>query len=321
MVAKLQDVAKRAGVTITTVSRVLNDFPHVSKKTHDKVYAAIRALNYHPNALARSLQGKSSKFIGLIFPTIANPFFSELSNELEVKLSAKGYKIIIASSANNVEAERRYLGMLAANMVEGIITGSHNLGVEEYDQVNMPIVSFDRFLSDKIPIVSSDNLNGGKLATQYLIDQGAKKIAIITDDDDSKSPTSLREIGALNPIHKANIQAEEFAFPDAHFTEEEKSEELKDLLSGNKFDGIFANNDTTALQINKIIKENHFKKIPVIGYDGTAFIRLYLTDIATIVQPTSQIADALIDLLFKRIEKPDLHFANPPLLPVELFKS
>ncbi|MFT8325269.1 LacI family DNA-binding transcriptional regulator [Oenococcus sicerae] len=319
MVAKLQDVAKAAGVTITTVSRVLNDFPHVSKKTHDKVYAAIRALNYHPNALARSLQGKSSKFIGLIFPTIANPFFSELANELEVKLSAKGYKIIIASSANNVEAERRYLGMLAANMVEGIITGSHNLGIEEYKDVNMPIVSFDRFLSEEIPIVSSNNYQGGTLAVDYLVKQGAKKIAIITDEDDSDSPTSWRAVGAEKAIKQAGIQSQQFAFPDSQFTESEKAEELRSLLASQEFDGIFANNDTTALLIKKIIKENNFNEVPIIGYDGTDFIRHYLTDVATIVQPIPEIADALIDLLFRRIEKPDEHFKNPEPLTVQLF--
>ncbi|MFT8813095.1 LacI family DNA-binding transcriptional regulator [Oenococcus sp.] len=321
MVAKLQDVAKKAGVTITTVSRVLNDFPHVSKKTHDKVYAAIRELNYHPNALARSLQGKSSKFIGLIFPKIANPFFSELLNELETKLSSKGYKIIIASSANNIEAERRYLGMLAANMVEGIITSSHNLGIEEYDEVNMPIVSFDRFLSNKIPIVSSDNLQGGRLAAGYLIKQGAKHIIIIADNDNSQSPTSLRAAGALKVLQDHDVQSETIPMSDKLYSEDEKVETLTKILAEQKFDGFFANNDTTALLIKKILKENHLPDLPVVGYDGTTFIRRYITGIATIVQPIPQIADNLIELLFKRIAKPAEHFDNPEVLPVTLFAN
>ncbi|KGO32113.1 LacI family transcription regulator [Oenococcus alcoholitolerans] len=321
MTVKLQDVAKRAGVTVTTVSRVLNDFPHVSKKTHDKVLKAVNDLHYHPNALARSLQGKSSKFIGLIFPTISNPFFSELVNSLEQKLSGKGYKIIIASSAANTEAERRYLEMLDGNMVEGIITGSHNLGIREYEQVNMPIVSFDRFLSDKIPIISSDNLKGGQLAAEYLLKKGSKNIAIITDNDQSKSPTILRSIGASNTIKKAGAKYQIFDYPDLQFSEQTKYEIFKKIFKDNDFDGIFANNDTTALLAKKAFKENDQKIPNMIGYDGTTFFRRYLDDFATIVQPIDTISDYLIEFLFKRMADPKREFSKMPLIPVKLYQG
>lgn len=86
MVAKLKDVAQLAGVSVTTVSRVINNYGSLSQKTIDKVHAAMRELNYQPNALARAMQGKPSKFVGLIFPNLINPFFAELANELEHEL-------------------------------------------------------------------------------------------------------------------------------------------------------------------------------------------------------------------------------------------
>jgi len=175
MVAKLSDVAALAGVSVTTVSRVINNYGSLIQKTINKVHEAMRELHYQPNAMARSLQGKSSQFIGLIFPNMENPFFTALASEIEQQLFELGYKVIIATSANNVEKERQYLQMLAANQVEGIITSSHNLGIGEYQNTYLPIVSYDRYLADNVPIVSEDNEQGGYLAGEYLLSTGAKK--------------------------------------------------------------------------------------------------------------------------------------------------
>ena len=114
----------------------------------------MKELNYQPNSLARSLQGKNTQLIGLIFPTVANPFFGELVEQLESKLFDLGYRSILCDSANNKEKERNYLNMLAANKVDGIIAGAHNLGIQEYENIELPIVSFDRYLADGTPIVS-----------------------------------------------------------------------------------------------------------------------------------------------------------------------
>ena len=101
MVVKLKDVAELAGVSVTTVSRVINNYGSLSERTIKKVHEAMRKLNYQPNALARAMQGKPSKFIGLIFPNITNPFFAELINSLEYKLFKQGYKTIIGTEWGN----------------------------------------------------------------------------------------------------------------------------------------------------------------------------------------------------------------------------
>ena len=95
MVAKLKDVAQLAGVSVTTVSRVINNYGSLSQKTIDKVHEAMRELNYQPNALARAMQGKPSKFVGLIFPNLINPFFAELANELEHELFKRVIKQLL----------------------------------------------------------------------------------------------------------------------------------------------------------------------------------------------------------------------------------
>lgn len=200
MVAKLTDVAALAGVSPTTVSRVINKKGYLSQKTIDKVNQAMRELGYRPNNLARSLQGKSAKLIGLIFPNISNVFYAEMIECLEKELFRHGYKTILCNSEQDSAKEKEYLEMLEANQVDGIISSSHNLGISDYDRVTAPIISFDRNLSPKIPVVSSDNFSGGVLAAKTLQHNGCQNILMITGNDDSDSPTMRRRTGFMSVL-------------------------------------------------------------------------------------------------------------------------
>lgn len=114
---KLTDVAAKAGCSVTTVSRVINNYGYISQKTRKKVHEAMRELNYQPNSVARSLQGKKTKLIGLIFPDVSNPFFGELVSKIEDQLFNHGYKTILCNAGSDTEKERTYLQMLMANQV------------------------------------------------------------------------------------------------------------------------------------------------------------------------------------------------------------
>lgn len=202
MVAKLTDVAELAGVSPTTVSRVINKKGYLSQKTIDKVHAAMQELNYKPNNLARGLKGKSAKLVGLIFPNISNIFYAELIERLEDELFKQGYKTIICNSEHDPNKEKDYLEMFSANQCDGIISSSHNLGIEDYEKVEAPIIAFDRNLAPKIPIISSDNFEGGKLAAKTLVKAGCQRIVMITGNDNSDSPTGLRQLGFNYELNK-----------------------------------------------------------------------------------------------------------------------
>lgn len=298
MVAKLQDVAKLAGVSVTTVSRVINNRGYLSEQTKTKVHQAMKELNYQPNALAQAIKGKPSRFVGMIFPNLTNPFFAELANTLERKLFQKGYKAIIASSAENEQIEHDYLAMLMANQVEGIISSSHNLGIKEYQEISAPIVSFDRHLSDNIPVVSSNNYQGGKLAAQYMVAHHAKNVAVLIDEDVSKSPTLMRVQAAVDVLNTANI---------SYVPMDLKTKSAEDYFPG-KFDAVIASNDVIALKIAQIIKKagkRPYKNFFITGYDGSQLIRTVAPELPTIIQPTEKIADRLITTLIAAInEKP-----------------
>lgn len=307
MVSKLSDVAELAGVSVTTVSRVINSYGSLSQKTIDKVHAAMRELHYQPNAMARSLQGKSSQFIGLIFPDIQNPFFTSLANEIEQILFDKGYKSIIATSANNVEKEKQYLEMLAANQVEGIITSSHNLDIDAYSNTYLPIVSYDRFISDTVPIVREDNYRGGQLIGEYLLKNGAKNILMLSGDSSSQSPTTKRYEGFTAALgDKVSLSIQEFN-SNSWPTMSEIDVIVNDVIQQN-IDGIYAYNDIMAIQLQNALRKAG-KRIPedirIVGYDGSPIVQLLHPDLPTVVQPIRQAAQRLIDVLFAEINNQD----------------
>lgn len=299
MVAKLTDVAQLAGVSPTTVSRVINKKGYLSKKTIKKVNDAMRELGYKPNNLARGLQGKSAKLVGLIFPNISHIFYAELIEHLERELFDKGYKTIICNSEQDPKKEREYLEMLSANQVDGIISSSHNLGITDYNRVAAPIISFDRNLSPNTPVVASDNFSGGVLAAKTLIQAGCQKTVMITGNDDSQSPTAKRRTGFASILPDAD-----FVNVSSEFSSIRKEMEIKTIITQLQPDGIFTSDDLTAMLVLKVAAELEIaipEQLKLIGYDGTAFIENYLPQLTSIKQPIHDIAKLLVELLLKRI--------------------
>lgn len=305
---KLADVAKLAGVSPTTVSRVINNYGYLSQKTINKVHAAMDELNYQPNNLARSLQGKSTNIIGLIFPNIHNPFYAELIENLEKRLYDLGYKTILCNSEKNPEKEKNYLKLLSANQVDGIIAGAHNLGIKEYEKITFPVISFDRFLAKSIPVISSDNLLGGKLVGEYFKKNGIKKAAIIAGESNSGSPTDLRHQGFLEVLPTA----ETLRIP-ANTPNVVKQQLIKKFITANHFDGVFCTDDLTAISVKGLTDAT------VAGYDGTQLIQQIYPNLATIVQPINEIAEVLVDTLIRKINKEQVE--DRIILPVKLIQN
>lgn len=322
---KLTDVAEKAGCSPTTVSRVINNHGYISQKTKDKVFAAMRELNYQPNTLARSLQGKQTKMIGMIVPNITNPFFAELVAGVEQTLADDGYKLLLCDADRDSDKEHRYLQMLEANQVDGIITGSHNLGLEEYQRVGLPIVSFDRDLSDKVPIVTSDNYHGGCLATQALIDAGCQDIYFVGNPSKTGNPTTKRFLGYMDTMASAGLPSHtaRSAFYESPLA---KSMAMRELLqSDRKLDGVFCSDDMTAILLLKQAQRLGIRvpeDLKVIGFDGTKLVQTYLPELATIVQPIGDLAALLVKLLYERIADPDKHLdKNSYVMPVKLLRN
>ena len=317
---KLEDVAKRANVSKTTISRVLNNRGYLSQKTIDNVYKAIEELNYQPNVVARQLFQKKTNIVGLLFPTVANPFFSELVEALEKKLYEIGYKVLIGNSMNNKEKETNYLNQLLSDQVDGLIVGTHNQGIQEYKYQNLPIVAIDRVMNEDIPVVESDNYNGGKLATKLLIAQGAKNIIHTNGPIDLQTPANRRRL-AYEDTMKAYQLIPRTVTLDFNISYVKKKQIFFQMFEDYpKIDGIFASNDIDAALILQVAKEKGLNvpaDLLVVGYDGTLMTRSILPDLTTVIQPINDIADTAVAILMKRINKEETK--KEYILPVTLW--
>lgn len=302
---KLEDVAQAAGVSKSTVSRVINRRGYLSQATIDLVEKTMRELDYHPNVIARQMHSGRSNVIGILVPTVANPFFGELTAELEARLFKKGYKVLVSGAQRDSAKERQYLQDLLGHQVDGLIIATHNHNIEEYQHANLPIVAIDRYLRADIPVVASDNLAGAKLATETLLARGATHI-IHTDSYPSNQQDTQRRQAYEEVMRKHHKQ------PITYLSDFFGSNEVKRQIFNQLFDehpevdGIFASNDTDAALILQIARARGYKlptQLQLIGYDGTRASQELAPELATIVQPIAKMAAVTISLLEDKLAK------------------
>ena len=167
--ATLKDVAREAGLTVGTVSRILNNRGYISSNAREKVEEAMKKLNYRPNEVARSLHGKSTNTIGLIVPHIKHPYFAETISNLENQAYKKGYKILLCNSQSIREKEKEYIDICTGNRAAGLILCSGTVDTKMFEQVEIPVITMERFLDNGTACVECDNKQGGELAAQKLI--------------------------------------------------------------------------------------------------------------------------------------------------------
>lgn len=187
----ITDVAQTAGVSKNTVSRYLNNRGYMSEKTKAAIQAAIEELHYQPNQIARSLYTSKTSLVGLVIPDVEHPFFSTITARIEDALDTRGYKMILCNTMHSSQKERKYIDMLTANKVDGIIIGSHSVDIN-YSDINAPIVALDRNLADDIPVVASDHVQGGEIAAQAFIDRGCHKVVQLVASGQVKTPSNMR---------------------------------------------------------------------------------------------------------------------------------
>lgn len=318
---KLEDVAAAAGVSKTTVSRVLNHRGYLSKKTIAKVQKAMQELDYRPNIIARQLYKQRTDLVGMIFPTVDNPFFSQLEAEMERQLYRNGYKVLIGNSQNDPAKEENYLQQLLTHQVDGLIVGTQNRGLIGYQHANLPVVAIDQVVGKNIPVVSSDNYQGGLLATQRLLDDGCRHIIHTNGPLGLDTPTQKRREAYEHLMTKNNLPAITYHL-DFNISTIDKERVFRRIFEEHpEVDGIFAANDTDASTIINLASE-YGKRIPedlkIVGYDGSNVTRLLLPGLTTIQQPIDEMADLAVQLLQARINGQNV---KSVVLPVTIWNG
>jgi len=322
MVVKIDDVARVAGVSKTTVSRVLNNRGYLSEKTIKKVHDAMESLNYQPNAVARQLYKKETKLVGLIFPTVDNPFFGQLVAELEKRLFDAGFKVLIGNSMNDPEKEETYLKELISNQVDGLIVGAQNKDISEYHTSNLPVVAIDRVMNEDIPVIASDNYMGGKLATELLINSGAKHIISTHGPINLKTPANRRVEAYADVMASYNLVPHTYMV-DFSWDFEKKRQAIEAMFSKYpEMDGIFATNDMDAALVWQTATKLGYNipdDLKIVGYDGSNITRVLLPELTTIVQPVELMAERAVTTLISRIKGDDTPLEQ--IIPVKVWRG
>lgn len=308
--SSINDVAKRANVAKSTVSLVLNNSGYVSAKTREKVEKAIKELDYMPSQLARNLSRRRTSLVGVVIPDASHPFYGTFLKYAEEALYRLGYKTMLCETVERENMEEEFLAMLKKQTMDGIIMGAHSLMQDAYAEIGKPVVAFDRFLGDNIPMVRADHEKGGILAAQKFLEKGCRHIVQISGARVVNTPAHQYHIAFALELERNGLRAADVMMPHNSFSETDFRKTAKSVFDRYpEVDGIFgADMAILACQREAQVRD---RKVPeelhMLAYDGTYITRIgtYRTD--AVVQPVKELAVqcvAYIDCLIREEQLP-----------------
>ena len=302
--ASIRDVAKLAGVSPATVSRVMNHTANVDEEKRKRVLDAIEETGFQPNELARALFKQSSKIIGVIVPSIENPFFSEIVNAIEEEAFSCGYRILICDSSGNAEKEKMNVQMLNQMKADGLIMMAQSeMAAQIISECQMPVVVLDRLVDGEnvIASVGSDNYMGGRMAAEHLLKCGSKHIVCVRGPQNASSSRE-RYRGYLDVCKQYGLPERSVDCSYAYDEGIKAAHKILETCEG--VDGIVACNDMVAFAICKVLSEKGYRvpeDIQVIGYDNVLFSRLFNPEITTIKQPIKEMGKLSVQIIVRHI--------------------
>lgn len=309
MAITIKDIAHMAGVSITTVSKIINKKDEdISDKTREKVLKIIDDYNYMPSALATGLVTKKTKTIGLLLPDISNAFFAELARGVEDGANCEGYNVILCNTDDDSDKEIQYLNVLKVKHVDGIIflsaaLSNHN-EIKELNHKGFPLVVLDRALDvENMMTVYLDNIMGGYIATKHLAEFGHKKIGCITGPLKNKL-AKHRFDGYKKALDEMHINLKEHFVYEGNFKTKSGETGGRELIKAGAT-AIFACNDMMAYGVYKAIQEQDMKipqDISVVGFDDIFISEILAPPLTSVKQPTYEMGIMSAAMLIKSIK-------------------
>ncbi|WP_281659307.1 LacI family DNA-binding transcriptional regulator [Halobacillus sp. Cin3] len=308
--ATIEDVAKLAGLSRTTVSRVINDQPYVTEEKRQRIVQAMKDLGYVPNSSARRLRSQKTETIAVLLPRVTNPFFGNLIEAMEQKASEWGYQVIVCQTHHSSKKEIDYLQLLKTKQVDGVIMASlvnDWKDVEPYLESG-PIVFCNEYMEDaSIPMIHMDHKTAAYEAAVHLLEQGCKHIAYASGGPESHLG-AMRKQGFLEAL-------EEYGRP---FLDELNIDWAIDVSDGQKvfhlirsdfpyIDGVFTGSDEVAAGLIYEASSSDWKvpeDLAVVGFDNQMVSLLMVPSVTTIQQPVIQMADKTVEVLIQQLLHP-----------------
>jgi LacI family transcriptional regulator len=309
MAASIKDVAREAGVSIATVSRVLNGIDVVNEDTKKKVLEVIEKLDYRPNILARSLKTQKSSTIGIIIPDISNPVYPEIVRGAEDVASIYNYNIMLCNTDLDLDREKESFNVLREKMVDGVIYMSNSLESDIKNTIKsmeIPTVLVDTIDSEKnLPSVAIDSYGASYDAVKYLIDKGNKTIAYIGYHEEKSSEYSRIYKGYKKALGESLTLDSSLVYFGS-LKAEDGYKGINEILNYKKVDAVFCANDEIAMGAINALRERGIQvpaEVDVMGFDDISLASIYHPKLTTVAKPLYDMGSVAMRLLIKIIDK------------------
>ena len=314
----IKDIARECNVSITTVSRVLNNKTEsIGAKTVERVKQKIDELGYRPNSLARSMVTGQSNTIGLVIPDVRNPFFSELARGVEDFMNTVQYGVFLCNTDSSMEKEHQYINLMKGKISDGMIfTTQNNYELPKYfsDLIknDYPMVLIERYIDGikNIPGIYLDNRGGAKKLCNFILDKGHKKIACITGPNETTN-ARMRLEGYKDALKDSGISIDESIIVEGNYRYSGGYNCMKMLLEENRndFTAVFACNDMMAYGAYKAMEEKNIsvpQDISLAGFDNIKYPDVFKPKLTTVELPSYDMGWKAAEILMKIIKEEEL---------------
>lgn len=309
VVATIQDIAKEAGVSVATVSRVLNKTNTVTEKTRNKVELAIKELNYQPSMLGRNLRTSKSRLMLVLLPSTSNPFYSEIVKGIQDTAITNDYNILLCETDSKPERENIYFNMVKNKLADGMISMDPTINLDKLNELaeTHPVIFCSEYeQGGTIPYVSIDSELAAYEAVKHLITSGNEKIALINSDERFLY-ARLRRAGYERALKEFNLPSrDEWIFHTEDLEFESGKQAMRILLElEDKPTAVFAVSDTLAIGAMKALdmcRNQELNPIAIIGFDNISFSTMTNPTLSTIEQPMYQMGVRAAEMLIKRMK-------------------
>ena len=301
-------VAKKAGVSQSAVSRVFTPGASASKRTSDRVREAAKDLGYRPNVLARAMVSGKSRMIGLVVAYLDNLFYPDALERLSNQLKEKGYHVLIFMASQTSGNIDKVLHEILDYQVDGIVLASVAMSSDlasECQKADVPVVLFNRSQDDdRLSAVGSNNVSGGRKIAEFLVDGGHEKIAYIAGWEGASTQRD-RETGFISGLNSAGLKL--FSREVGNFEIEQAKEAARRMFDRDNYpDAVFVANDHMAIGVMDVLRIELGLKVPedvsVIGYDDVSAAEWSAYSLTTVRQPAKQLVEETVSILMDQIE-------------------
>ncbi len=316
---KMADIAKMAGVSKATVSRVLSGHKYVSPEIRKRVLDVVLDTGYKPNLIARSLIKSESHTIGFIVPSNDDEVIATLIRQVEHNLIEEGYRITICLTGYNRDKEQKFLDDLLQSNIDGLIVLTSRENTSLYQDVSVPVIMLDQYISGGAVTITTDNYYGGYLAGKRLVKNGCKNIFVVTTSSPDVA-ASERLSGFSQALSEVRLSYETVQCK-SQLRHCEKA--LIKTLAIKKVDGVFATSDLFAAFTNKILEQQGLRvpeDVSIIGYGNTTISDITRPSLTTISQNIETFSQTIMDYLLAGIHKKPMK-KRFIILPIEMIEK